>query len=302
MPRRAIVTIVDCEHLAEATVAIQSALKFYECDAYAFVATKRKIPEVSDITWLNFNDVLGDELTELIYYKYSGDNLRWALKPCVLQHLLKTHEQVIYFDCDCYFVDQWSFIWDEIDPILITPHWRNPTNKFTYLHGLYNAGFVGVSKGSEEAMEWWKELCFWKTERNLEEGLFVDQRYLDLMPIEWGANICKHRGINAAPWNENRENLVMVHLSARFQIDEALKPYLAEYDYKVSEAREWVPQLKEHKVYMIARQEADKSIRGPVGGKVYSFEQAQIALEFYQTGQMGQNGEFVIAPLSYRNE
>jgi hypothetical protein len=289
-----IVTVVDAEHVAEGTVALQSALQFCDCAVCMLVLTKEKVAHPQEISVINTNEIIQDEVAELIYYKYSGDCLRWAIKPCLIEYALQEKDRVIYIDSDCYFVNNGNFLWEEVDPLLVTPHWREVTNKYLYLHGLYNAGVVGASRNGIEAIQWWKKACLWKTENTPEEGFFVDQKYLDIMPIEWGANICRHRGVNAAPWNKNREDLVLLHLSTREVMDDVLHEYYLEYREKVNNINGKITSTS-NEVYMIARQGED-GIYGPVGGKVYSYEMAKRVLKKYKKIELG---EFSIVPLDY---
>ena len=68
--------------------------------------------------------------------------------------------------------------------------------------GLYNAGFFGVNKNGFEALNWWAEMCHYKTEKNKKLGLFVDQKYLDVLSVQFtGVKIIKHQGCNLASWN-----------------------------------------------------------------------------------------------------
>jgi hypothetical protein len=102
-----------------------------------------------------------------------------------------------------------------------------------------------------EALNWWAEMCPYKTEINQESGLFVDQKYLDILPVQFqGVKIIKHQGCNLASWNIqtckreiingkliinqkfepifihfNRETIVNIFN----QNDKLLQPYLEEY-------------------------------------------------------------------------
>ncbi len=144
--------------------------------------------------------------------KKKSDKLRWSLKPIFLKWLLKKkYDKVIYVDNDIYFVDQFDFLFEELDKnnVLLSPHWRpeNPSEEplwfeTNFRDGIFNAGFFGCNKNSIKALDWWASACLYKCEKNYRHGLFDDQKYLDMMPvIEKNTGIIHHKGCNLAYWN-----------------------------------------------------------------------------------------------------
>ena len=168
-------------------------------------------------------DQLADEpfVNEIIQrYGYRNDYMRWALKPVFLLYLNKQVGKVIYVDTDIYFFKPFGFLFDELDrySILLTPHWcsflplpHEENFKTNFQIGLFNAGFVAASNQSEEILSWWTKACLYKMERNNKEGLFDDQRYLDLATIiDEKAGILRHRGCNLGSWNMHENKRTMV--------------------------------------------------------------------------------------------
>lgn len=159
--------------------------------------------------------VVNSQVAKKIYNKYAhtnSDHFRWALKPVFISYLLKNgFDKVIFADPDIFFVNDFKFLFDELETnnIIITPHWANlnlQENENILFHvlrdGLYNAGFIGVNKKGSEALNWWAEMCHFKIEKNIELGLFDDQKYLDILPVQFpGVKIIKHQGCNLASWN-----------------------------------------------------------------------------------------------------
>ena len=146
------------------------------------------------------------------YGHTNADYFRWALKPVFIGYLLeKGFDKVLFADPDLYFVSNFDFLFDELDKnnILLTPHWAtiDPTeNEDSLLSvlkgGLYNAGFIGANKNGADAIAWWAGLCHYKTEDRKDLGLFVDQKYLDILPVQFEhVQVIKHRGCNLASWN-----------------------------------------------------------------------------------------------------
>lgn len=169
----------------------------------------------TNIAWYNLSDVNGLNPASTIIAKYadSKDKIRWSLKPVFIKSLLQTTcDKMIYTDNDMFFFGNPSFLFDllNIHSVLLTPHHykRDPKNDQNWFEanfrvGLYNAGFIAANKHAVNAMQWWAECCAYRCEKNALRGLFDDQKYLDLMPIEEpGCHILEHRGCNVAGWNK----------------------------------------------------------------------------------------------------
>lgn len=210
------------------------------------------------------DSVLTSPVAKGIYKKYAHTNpsqFRWALKPVFISHLLQNgFDKVIFTDGDIYFVNDFNFLFDELDTnnVLLTPHWAN-LNPFenegsltdVLNGGLYNAGFIGVNKEGKSAINWWAEMCHYKTEENPEQGLYFDQKYLNILPVQFpDIKILKHQGCNLASWNVQtckREIIdgklminqkfepVFIHFNRETIVnilnrnDKLLHPYLEEY-------------------------------------------------------------------------
>lgn len=143
------------------------------------------------------------------------DALRWAAKSAFAMLLLQKHDMLFLTDCDLHFYSNYDFIAEALEgkPMLLSPHWRTiyhgddstPTPdefKYNYLHGLYNAGFIGLTKSAMPILDWWAGMCAWACTDNPQHGMFVDQRYLDVVPVYFeNVEILRHKGCNVAAWN-----------------------------------------------------------------------------------------------------
>jgi hypothetical protein len=71
-------------------------------------------------------------------------------------------------------------------------------------YGKFNAGMISFKNDGvgRLCLEWWQKKCTeWCFDR-LDGNRFADQKYLDEIPIRFNSvYICKHLGINSAPWN-----------------------------------------------------------------------------------------------------
>ncbi len=140
------------------------------------------------------------------------DLLRWSIKPLFAQYMrkLRGFKTLVYIDNDVYFHADYKFIGRLLDDcnVLLSPHWRpiKPTSdgswKYNFIHGQYNAGFVGFGESCDKFLDWWSEMCMIACEQNPAEGLWVDQKYLDVVPLYFkNTKILEHLGCNVAAWN-----------------------------------------------------------------------------------------------------
>lgn len=164
---------------------------------------------------LSLYDLSGSPFFKDIEKKYAhtnADQFRWALKPLLIGHLLlQGYEKVILMDPDLYFVNRFDWLFDLLDThsILLTPHWadldiiNSEDSVLSVLrNGLFNAGFVAASKKGLPAINWWAGMCHYKTEKRPELGIYDDQKYLDMLPVQFEhVHVLKHQGCNLASWN-----------------------------------------------------------------------------------------------------
>jgi hypothetical protein len=163
-------------------------------------------------TTISLSDMCANEEFSNMKNKYSGDKLRWSLKPVFLKYLLgRGYDAVIYCDNDIYFFDSPEHLFYSLgrESFLLTPHYYNSSpnraqNWFeaNFRVGLYNAGFIGVSKKGIHILDWWRDCCLYNVKKAFWRGMFDDQKYLDLIPVIFDdVKIVKNNGCNLAGWN-----------------------------------------------------------------------------------------------------
>lgn len=218
--------------------ALMSSIKKQSPNSLLHVLSTEKIQETPDsgIKILTPADLVNTDFFSDIEKKYAASNkdlFRWALKPVLIGYLLsKGYSKVIFVDPDVFFVRPPDFIWELLDhyQVILTPHWpdpdivNNPESTLAVMKGgLYNAGFIAANNTSLRVMRWWAGMCHFKTEDNKELGLFVDQKYLDLLPVQFeDIHILKHRGCNLASWNIQSSKREMV--DSRLMINKEFEP------------------------------------------------------------------------------
>lgn len=219
-------TIITADYLPFAKVLFASLKKINKSSSLqVLVINNIELLSTDSFNIHHLKDLSEQNLFKEIEKKYAhtnDDHFRWALKPIFITYLLKKgFEKVIFLDPDVFFVGKYDFLFDHLNhsSVLLTPHWSNIEaedleNSLIYLmrNGLFNAGFVGVSQKGIPAMQWWAEACHFKIDRQKELGIFVDQKYLDILPIEFPETvILQHRGCNIACWNMNSNKRTLVN-------------------------------------------------------------------------------------------
>jgi hypothetical protein len=124
-------------------------------------------------------------------------------------------EKIVYLDPDIAVFSSLQPLLDMLDEssILLTPHQLVPElspmairdNERTSLRlGIYNLGFVAIRNDAHGRAfaHWWNERLLAYCHDEPEQGLFVDQKWCDLVPALFdGVRIVRDPGYNVASWN-----------------------------------------------------------------------------------------------------
>ena len=161
--------------------------------------------------------------------------LATAIKPWMLEYLLKLSGEggkVIYLDPDTVVFSPLHDILDALDEssIVLTPHQTKPESSLAAVidneicslkHGIYNLGFVAVGNtpvGLAFA-RWWAERTYYFCRDDIPNGLFADQRWVDLVPAFFpGVAIMRSGRHNLATWNITTRDLV-VNADGDYSVD-----------------------------------------------------------------------------------
>lgn len=214
-------TIVTASHLDYA-LALYLSYRQFEAEIPFFILVTDELitkdidwtlyPKITLINLASLSSLAG--ATEIIEkYQEATDFMRWSLKSVLMLYLLqdKAFDEVVFLDCDLCFYQDLSPIRQQLSQssILLSPHWRSqnpaidPENfNLNFTDGMFNGGFVGATQSGIDALKWWRDACLYRCERTREEGYYVDQKFLDLLPAQFpGIKINQHRGCNVANWN-----------------------------------------------------------------------------------------------------
>jgi len=133
----------------------------------------------------------------------------FTLSPCWPRWLLERHPEIgviTYLDADMMFFSDPAPLFSELGAgnVLIVEH-RFPD--FLRAHesrGRFNVGVLCFRNSPEgrRCLDVWREQCLAWCHDRAEAGRYADQKYLDDWPrLFSGVVICRHPGVNLAPWN-----------------------------------------------------------------------------------------------------
>lgn len=146
-----------------------------------------------------------------------------AVKGPVLEMLAGTTaaEKILYLDPDIAVFSTLQPLLDMLDSasILLIPHQLAPEDnrvaiadneRASLRYGTYNLGFVAIRNdvAGRAFARWWKERLLEYCYDEPEQGLFVDQKWCDLVPALFdGVRIVRDPGYNVASWNLSRRTI-----------------------------------------------------------------------------------------------
>lgn len=223
---RIIFTICSNNYLAQAAVLRRSLAEHVPDAAFHVILVDRMRGDIDYAA-------LGATVTEIerlpipdfgwMIDNYGLVELNTAVKPFAFLHLLSQPgvTKVVYLDPDIRVFAPLDPVWKALEgsEVVLTPHTLSPVPlepfgpleaKFL-LHGLYNLGFVAArhGDGAKQFLRWWAERLARFCLNEAREGVYVDQKWVDLAPILFpqAVGIIRHPGCNMAWWNLHERRL-----------------------------------------------------------------------------------------------
>jgi FkbM family methyltransferase len=143
---------------------------------------------------------------------YTATELCTAVKPWLLRYLLVSRDVAIYLDPD---IEVFAPFADEVadlardDWVVLTPHVLEPIPRDGFrpseadimLSGVFNLGFIGVSRGADGFLRTWETRMRQDAIFSPQEQLFFDQRWIDNVPAMFRHAVIRDPGYNVAYWN-----------------------------------------------------------------------------------------------------
>jgi hypothetical protein len=171
-------------------------------------------------------EMLFGEDTNSWLFKHDIVEACTAVKGRALQHIMAdpTAAKVVYFDPDIAVFNQMTEVIDLLDnySIVLTPHQLDPEpathhqairdNEITSLdYGVFNLGFIAVNQTHEahRFAQWWADRLFDLCHDRLDIGIFVDQKWCNLVPCFFdGVKVLRDPGYNVASWNLSQRTML----------------------------------------------------------------------------------------------
>ena len=182
-------------------------------------------PDGFDYSKDNFSIFSLDELDNIplfgkFLFRYTILELNTAIKPYVIEKLFdRGYDKVFYIDPDIKIYSDLSNMVGLLDQhqILLTPHLtgqladeKAPSELDILRSGTYNLGYIGLCQtdNTRSLVKWWQSKLYTECVVDLERGLFVDQKWMDMVPgLFKGVYIQRHEGWNVAYWNLAHRNV-----------------------------------------------------------------------------------------------
>jgi glycosyltransferase involved in cell wall biosynthesis len=218
----AAVTIVAHNYVPQARILARSFLEHHPDASFSIVIIDRPIEadqiEEPGVQVYTVNDIdLGPEGYFHMAAIYDVTEFATALKPFVLRHLLTKHHCVFYIDPDIK-------IFAPLDPLRqlteefgwsVTPHVTSPivrsgaqpTEQEIKGAGIYNLGYVGVTRLALPMLDWWSERLRRDAIIDVPNQLFTDQRWIDMAVAIFPAYIERTTSYNVAYWNLDQRHV-----------------------------------------------------------------------------------------------
>jgi hypothetical protein len=212
----AIVTVVTRNYLHFAH-ALQLSIQEHSPSAQVFVCLADHPGEEFEAPfkcagWLDASK-LGIANWKRFAFGYTPFELSCALKPFAMRELFtRGFERVAYCDSDLQFyrapveLHQWL----DRASLVLTPHAIGPLRDAADLDesmflraGVFNAGFLAAKRSevTERFLDWWSAKLQKQCIDDQQHGLFVDQKWLDLVPTLFPeVHLSRSHAYNAGHW------------------------------------------------------------------------------------------------------
>jgi glycosyltransferase involved in cell wall biosynthesis len=212
-------TIASRNYLGYAITLMQSvAAQYPDSPRYLCMVDHEDPQDLLESPWFEVTGIeqLGLPNFEAFVFRYDILELNTAVKPWMFNWLRRRHphQPMIYLDPDILVVDRLLAVEEALAAgasLVLTPHLLEPIeddahpDELAILRaGSYNCGFVAIGAHplAERVLTWWSSKLEHGCRVDLAEGLFTDQKWMDLAPGMFDSVcILRDPGYNVAYWN-----------------------------------------------------------------------------------------------------
>lgn len=218
---RAIVAIVTNDYFYQAMVLWCSVKRFEnKSDFIVFViGYDENDPDYQEAGFTVLDaKLLHPTNWEHFVFQYHPLEVCCALKPQALLYLLAHYPKVIYLDTDMKLFGKMERGWEVLEEadLSLTPHgytpippWGLQPSRFLLkMLGIFNAGYVGASRGAIPFLQWWWQQTEYNCVTLIHMGVFLDQFYLNYaVTLVQRLHVMEDPTYNAASWNCHERKL-----------------------------------------------------------------------------------------------
>ncbi len=230
----AIFTICSNNYLAMAQILIDSAKQFHPEATMYLCLVDRPLPDAGlypDGCEVILVEDLPIPNVQSFLFRYDVMELNTAAKPFMIQTLLEAgHDAVVYFDPDIQIFSRLHRVVDALAggaSLVLTPHLCRPAEDPDFpddlgimVAGVFNLGFLAVRACAESdtVLAWWARRLEYQCLSEQSTGLFVDQKFMDLVPgFAERACILRDTAYNIGYWNLAQRTLG--HADGQWTVD-----------------------------------------------------------------------------------
>jgi glycosyltransferase involved in cell wall biosynthesis len=161
---------------------------------------------------------------------YDVKEFATAVKPWLLRTLVTngSSEVAVYFDPDIEIFTSLEDISDlaRDHSVVLTPHYMQPLpvdgllpdDMMILQAGTYNLGFIAVGPGALDCLDWWSARLARDCLVAIDRGQFVDQRWVDFVPVLFDHVVLRDPTCNVAYWNLHERRVAWT--GGRYEVDQ----------------------------------------------------------------------------------
>lgn len=230
-PDSPVCCLATTSHVVQLHVFAQLLARWHSGPCYCLLVDSDDFSVLPEgVSGIHLRDVIDDETWKNRKARLTPFEAIVSLKPRLIRHVLRhSRRTCIYLDTDILVLQDFAqrLALEYGYSILLTPHLTGPLDvargheEIALLRaGVFNAGVLGVATNGPAFafLDWWDARCHAYCLNRQSDGLFVDQRWLDLVPALFPqVAICTDPGINVGHWRIANEGDISCDSSGQLQ-------------------------------------------------------------------------------------
>lgn len=218
--KKIVYTVCSANHLAHAKTMANSFMAYHP-EYTLYIVLVDSVDNRFDLSLFRPYNII--EISKLgvsdfvdFTQRYTVIELNCAVKSFAAQYLFRefSPDILLYIDSDTLIFNNLKTVESYLieSSIVLTPHYTTPLpldgllprERDILRSGLYNAGFMGFrnTEVTHRFLTWWSGHMKTECHYNFEEGMGVDQNWLNWVPLLYeGVYLANDPGLNVAYWN-----------------------------------------------------------------------------------------------------